>query len=191
MHQMVVRLVLRFIAITAALLYVGTSTVFAQTFFGPGSKKKEDTQTKQPAQSQVMSSDEFKNAVSNLNQQTKDNLTQQLNQQLAKQPPLLPSSLPNPTEVTPPANQNIPIPTPVPVPSGAPAMQIPPAATAPVPSETPAIQTPPPASAPAPSYSTRPSQGETYTGFGTGKSSTGTTTPSPSSGNSGGWNIKY
>lgn len=180
------------------------SVAFAQSFLDFGSKRTNAAKataapgTTLPTPTPALSPDEFKSKVNILQQQTKTNLTQQLNQELTARPPIAP---PGPGSAT--------------TPAAAPSSTAPGASTSTTLPETPVIQAPvtttpaapispaatpttrpeTPITSPVTAPTTAPSQPATqpYTGFGTGTSSGttgGTSKPSGSSG-SGGWNIRY
>lgn len=95
MSQTRLYLLQQLIAIGAccSLIY---STTYAQTFFGPEPAKIEQKkQAQQPLQpNPTMSPDEFNNAVNATSQEANSNLTQQVQQQLAKHPAPSSSSAP-------------------------------------------------------------------------------------------------
>lgn len=171
-------LVIKSALFSALFLSVALNISYSQTFFGTSPGSTDTSTTKAPVQ--VMSPDDFKNAVTKRSQQMKSNAVQQSDQFMkapapaAATTPAAPSAAPAGTEMT----------TTPPGQTGTTA--------APSPTALPPMQTPPtmPAAAPA-------QQQDVYTGFGPAQSnvpsSKSTSKPaSPSnSGSSGGWNIKY
>lgn len=181
MHKLILKLsVITLIVIASS----GTSITLAQSFFDSSPSSTQPNTPKKP-----MSADEFKNAVNKMGQETKSSITQQANQQFMKQQPQGFSSSATPTPTAPP-------PEAAPNTTAAPTTAMPPSSQyAP---NTTINPTAPTAAAPAarpPSYGTpaaAPTQSQPYTGFGTGNTNPkNTSSPNPSSNNSGGWNIKY
>lgn len=183
------KLILRLIMISVALTYCISTTSSAQSFFEFGSKKQPAAPTFTPTP--VMSSDDFKSAVTKMGQDTKNTINDQVSQQFLKQPPLpesqaAPASTMMDTTVT--APQPVPS-VPLPTPQTQTNMAQPLPTYAPLPAAGPSVTTVQPLGAqPA---APAPTTAQPYTGFGTAPANTGTTTTPPPSGNTGGWNIKY
>lgn len=182
-------LILKTIIMTA-LACLSASVTLAQSPFDFTSSKNTSTlaqsTTSKPT---VLSTSDFKNAVSKMSQETKNSLNQQAAQQFLKQPQNQPASVPPPvlpstqTTTVPPISspENTATPPP-PYSSGTGNIAVSPVLTAPP--VTPILP-------PAP-VTPLPSQNQTYTGFGTGNTNNKSSgTPASDTSGSGGWNIKY
>lgn len=162
------KIILSVLAIAAIALYFVMPETFAQSFFGTAPAKK-STDTTTPANT-VLSPEDFKNRVRQLDQQTQSNL----NQQIKNSPQTFPAQPSQPfTAEQPTAPGAYPSSPPPASASGVTPVSAPPVAVSPT--------------TPAPAAEQTPSQ--PYTGFGgsgSGTKNSGTTTKSSSS-----WGVKY
>lgn len=191
--------VLRFV-IFAALTC--SSSIFAQSIFNYGATIKPG---KPPAP--AMTPDDFKSTVNSLNKQTKNGITQQLNQQYQTSAAPVPPSTSlntgnlttgNPNNTAASSSTQTNVETSVTNPPPASPFAPPPTEEGAYPptdfySSKPAAGSSP-QSYPGRAPTTSSQQGQVYTGFGAGNTTTPSnrsTTNSSSGSNSGGWNIKY
>lgn len=189
MYQLVLRL-----TIITVLTFSFAIPSLAQSFFDFGKKQATPPTS---ANSAVMSADQFKNTVTKMGQETKNNLSDQVSQQFLKQP-TLPAQQPPPPIPIPTSETNLVAPTPVPpVQPIVPAPPVPPTQPLVTPSNTPPPSQPNESTVSpynAQPIAPPPAQNQPYTGFGTGtqpNNPDNTTNTSPPSENTGGWNIKY
>ncbi len=204
MHKSLLKIVM----VTTAVTCLFTGSTAAQSIFGFNANKNQTQTSSQPGQTanHVMSPDEFKGTVGTLTQQTNNNLTQQLNNDVAKQaklsPPIQGAGGPNNNPPPPPSDNNQGNNPTTNTNTSSSSNEVAPTTQPSAPTYPPAnnqfgtnVSTGAPvlaAPAPPPPASTQPSQGQPYSGFGTGTTTRGgTQNTAPSSGNTGGFNIKY
>jgi hypothetical protein len=197
--------VIKLMICSIALVCMGNSAGYAQSFFGFGSQQTTTTPSPVPAppqgppKSNILSPEEFKNAVNAQGQQNLNDLSQQFNAQLKKSPAPVPAAPIKPGATPPAASENAANPPPITQPPGSTENPVtsaaPQPAAAPAASSTYSIKP----SAPTPAIGTQapaaaPQKSQIYTGFvgvGNTNGNTNSSTSNSSSGSSGGWNIKY
>lgn len=183
---------------TAVFSCIFATAAFGQSFFSSGHQKTSTPAVSTAIPHPVVSPSDFKNMVNTTNQQTKSENENQFNQQLKKSANSLNDNrammaTPIQTEET---NTSIMNNTPSngavtsPPMTVTPPLAYPSQPSQPIPQGAAVSSSPAAASPPAPL--TAPQGNQAYTGFGGGANTSGQKpTNSPSSGSSGGWNIKY
>lgn len=172
------------------LIYFFSYTVYAQPSFNFNNTSQTPSQPQTGRQ--TLSPDEFKNAVNQMGQQTQNRINQQVKSQYKTPGPAATSPLSTPTP-----------PTPIAAPPSNPAQAAPytgyanpsyPSRPSYAPNQPSVYSTqPPPPPSPARGYGTQgpPTQNQVYTGFGPPPNVQNNGANNPTTGNNGGWNIKY
>lgn len=164
-----------------------STLLYADAFFNTPPKKEASAPITAPKP--ILSPDDFRNKVSTLNQDTKNNTGEALNQELAKQPPPPVPEMSTPTTISPQSGITQPNTTPTQI-STPPAEAIspPPSTVTASPPNQPVIVPQQPVTPPP---STPVKQAQPYTGFGTGDGANSGKAIAPNNNQTNGWNIKY